>query len=201
MRPGEEADWLARARQGDDDAFAVLVDSYQRPVYNLCRRMLGDAQEAEDAAQEAFLKAYLGLQKYDPKRSFRTWLLSIAAHECIDQLRRRRFQWVPLEAAFQASEPEGGPEAQLEQALARDQLQLVLSRLAPVDRGVIVLRYWNDFSYAEIAETLKLSPAAVKTRLHRAKKAMAARWLEMDVGSQKALGPGRGRGHNEVAAV
>lgn len=198
MRPEDEQKWLTRARRGDDDAFALVVESYQRPVYNLCYRMLGDPQEAEDAAQETFLKAYLGLKRYDPARSFRTWLLSIAAHECIDQLRRRRFQWVPFEAALQASEPEEGPERQLDRTLERDRLQRVLTRLAPVDRGMIVLRYWNDFSYAQIAETLSISLAAVKSRLHRAKKAMAASWTETE---PIRVGVEGGRGRNEVAAV
>jgi RNA polymerase sigma-70 factor (ECF subfamily) len=201
MKPGDEREWLARARQGDDEAFAIVVERYQRPVFNLCYRMLGDPYEAEDAAQEAFLKAYLGLDRYDPERSFRTWLLSIAAHECVDQLRRRRFQWVSFDTVFRASEPAEGPEAQLEQALVRDRLQSVLSRLAPVDRGVIILRYWNDFSYAEIAETLSLSPAAVKSRLHRAKKTLAAGWIEFDAAPEQAVRSERERGRNEIAAV
>ena len=85
-----ESEWLVRAIEGDDQAFTRLVELYQNPVYNLCYRMLGTPGDAEDAAQEAFLRAYKNLQRYDRKRSFATWLLSIASHYCIDQLRRKK---------------------------------------------------------------------------------------------------------------
>src|SRR3972149_11642264 len=94
--PGQ-ADWVARANEGDQEAFAMLVEAYQTPVFNLCMRMLGERGEAEDAAQESFLRAYRGLRRYDPERPFGTWLLSIASHYCIDQLRRRRLEFVSVE--------------------------------------------------------------------------------------------------------
>ena len=87
---GNEAELLSKAQQGDAQAFTWLVETYQRPVFNLCYRMLGNAQDAEDAAQETFLRAYKNLRRYDRSRPFSTWLLSIAAHYCIDQARRRR---------------------------------------------------------------------------------------------------------------
>jgi len=82
--------WIEKACHGDDEAFAMLVNTYQTPVYNLCYRMLGEATAAEDAAQETFWRAYQALKRYDPQRSFATWLLSIAAHYCIDQQRKQR---------------------------------------------------------------------------------------------------------------
>ena len=87
----DEIAWINQAQQGDEKAFTVLVETYQKPVYNLCYRMLGEAEAAEDAAQETFLKVYQNLVRYDRARPFPTWLLSIAAHDCIDRLRRRRF--------------------------------------------------------------------------------------------------------------
>ena len=92
-----ENEWLQAAIQGNDEAFTQLVETYQKPVYNLCYRMLGDPLEAEDAAQESFWRAYQALKRYDPQRSFITWLLSIAAHYCIDQQRRKRLPVVPVE--------------------------------------------------------------------------------------------------------
>ena len=86
----EEQTWVAQAQQGDDEAFTKLVETYQTPVFNLCYRMLGEPELAEDAAQETFLRAYQHLHRYDQKRPFPTWLLSIAAHYCIDRLRRRK---------------------------------------------------------------------------------------------------------------
>ena len=81
-----EPEVLNQVHQGNQDAFTQLVESYQRPVYNLCYRMLGDPNDAEDAAQETFLRVYKNIKRYDHKRSFSTWLLSIAAHLCIDQI-------------------------------------------------------------------------------------------------------------------
>src|SRR4030067_2573477 len=92
-----EQEWLQLALEGDDLAFTQLVEAFQGPVFNLCCRMLGDPVEAEDAAQESFLRAHQNLRRYDPDRKFATWLLSIASHYCIDRLRRRRLKLVPLE--------------------------------------------------------------------------------------------------------
>lgn len=188
MRPDEQH-WLRRAREGDANAFAVIVQAYQRPVYNLCYRTLGDASEAEDATQETFLRAYTNLGRYDPDRRFLTWILSIASNHCIDRLRRRRQVWVSLDEG----EGEGGDEQPLSERLATDgggrdgetphqraerretseQIQRLLNRLAPDYRTPLVLLYWYDLSYEEIAATLDLSVPAVKSRLHRARHQMA----------------------------
>ena len=87
-----EVKWVREARTGDAAAFSKLVEAYQTPVYNLAYRMLGNAAEAEDAAQETFIRAYTRLNTYDPDRKFSSWLLAIASHYCIDVLRRRRIQ-------------------------------------------------------------------------------------------------------------
>ena len=93
----DELALVARAQRGDEASFSELVETYQAPVFNLCYRMLGEAAEAEDAAQETFLRAYRNFAKYDSARSFATWLLSIAAHYCIDLLRRRRFVSISID--------------------------------------------------------------------------------------------------------
>jgi len=175
-----ESRWLERARQGEQAAFAELVEAYQRPVYNLCYRMLGDPAEAEDAAQESFLKAYRGMRRYDPQRSFSTWLLSIASHHCIDQLRRRRMpvdSLEELEPWEEVADLGPGPEKSATLREAREAARALLGRLGPQDRAVVVLRYWDDLSTEEIAEALSLTVKAVKSRLHRARKQMAEAWL------------------------
>ncbi len=86
-----------RVMAGDQDAFSDLVIEYERAVYNLTYRMLGDHVEAEDAAQEAFLRAYTNIERYDTTRPFRTWVLSIASHYCIDLIRKRRMSWLSLD--------------------------------------------------------------------------------------------------------
>lgn len=177
----DEAELLERARKRDDDAFAVLVQAYQRPVYNLCYRMLGDPGEAEDAAQESFLRAYRGLDRFNPDRSFKTWLLSIASHYCIDQLRKRRLVTVPLDSmqpGMERPDASPGPEAAVSSGESRREVEGLLRALGAKDRATVVLRYWYDMSYEEIAAALSLTVSAVKSRLHRARGELAVRWLE-----------------------
>jgi RNA polymerase sigma-70 factor (ECF subfamily) len=170
--------WIRRARQGDQDAFAQLVELYQRPVFNLCYRMIGDAAGAEDAAQETFLRAYTRLASYDLQRKFSSWLLAIAAHYCIDQLRRRRFNLVEWDDSPESegnAMPDPGPapeEIALRHEAEREVRQL-LNALPPDYRAVIILRYWQQLSYEEIAEMLRLTLPAVKSRLFRARQLMA----------------------------
>ena len=175
-----EAIWLAQARAGDDDAFTHIVEAYQKPVFSLCYRMLGNAGDAEDAAQEAFLRAYRHLHRYDPSRSFATWLLSIASHYCIDRLRKKRLPSFSIdnEAHDWWQPPDPGPSPEKVMVLDEKQLRVrdLLDVLAPKDRAAVVLHYWYDYSYEEIAESLALSESAVKSRLYRARRALAESW-------------------------
>jgi RNA polymerase sigma-70 factor (ECF subfamily) len=172
-----EAEWIKQARAGDQVAFGRLVTAYQTPVYNLSYRMLGNASEAEEAAQEAFLRAYMHLRSYDPNRPFRSWLLSIASHYCIDRLRRRRITWLSFEDEIAAPERLASdrprPEAEVMQQEREEYIQQLLAALSPTDRAAITLRYWYDYSYEEIAEALNLTVSAVKSRLHRTRRALA----------------------------
>ncbi len=179
--------WLEKALQGDSQAFTWLVETYQRPVYNLCYRMLGNAEDAEDAAQETFLRAYKNLRRYDANRSFSTWLLSIAAHYCIDQMRRRRYQVVSVEDLPYADLPDPAPgvENSLRRKEEQRSVRALLESLEPTDRAAVVMYYWYDCSYQEIAEALSLTLSAVKSRLHRARRTMAVSWQE-----QPAAQPG-----------
>ncbi|MCB9453968.1 MAG: sigma-70 family RNA polymerase sigma factor [Anaerolineaceae bacterium] len=177
----EIQEWVSATLDGDQNAFADIVYTFQDAVYNLCYRMLGERTEAEDAAQEAFLRAYLNLQRYDPGRSFKTWLLSIASNYCIDRLRRRRLTWLALE-----DEPEPGESISLssedpepeEVALVKERseaIQALMNDLSPDYRAAVVLRYWYDYSYAEIAEMMDTTESAVKSRLFRARQALASK--------------------------
>jgi RNA polymerase sigma-70 factor (ECF subfamily) len=168
----DEATWIQQAQHGDMDAFARLVSLYQAPVYNLAYRMLGERMEAEDAAQETFLRAFRNLSQYDPARPFRNWLLSIAAHYCVDCIRRRR----PVLALDDELTPEGvsmDPGDAFAAWEARERIQQLLLRLPAEDRAVVTLRYWYDCSYEEMAQILGTTVSAVKSRLHRARLALA----------------------------
>ncbi len=175
-----ELSWLTQAQNGDSQAFTYLVETYQRPVYNLCYRMLMNAEDAEDASQETFLRVYKALRRYDNSRSFSTWLLSIAAHYCIDQIRKRRYKVVSIEDLPLPDLPDKsqGIETRLSIKEEQQKIQTMLNILDPVDRAAVVMYYWYDFSYDEICQTLSLTNSAIKSRLHRARKAMANEWLK-----------------------
>ncbi len=179
----EEQVWVSQAQRGDNEAFTKLVETYQTPVFNLCYRMLSEPDLAEDAAQETFLRAYQHLNRYDDKRPFPTWLLSIAAHYCIDRLRRKKFSAFSLDAededgnTFELPDADApNPESEVIRGQNAERVHAALKGLDAVDRAAITLRYWYDYSEKEIAETLNLSVSAVKSRLHRARKELAKSW-------------------------
>jgi RNA polymerase sigma factor (sigma-70 family) len=167
---------VRRALTGDQQAFTQLVERYKDPVYNLAYRMLGNQTEAEDVAQETFVKAYTQLGTYKDTHKFSTWLLSIASHLAIDLLRRRRFVAMPLEdtpVVEWVPDAGAGPEEAALIEEQHDEMQHLLRQLPEKYRSVVVLRYYQDMSYEEIAAALHLTPALVKARLHRARELLA----------------------------
>jgi RNA polymerase sigma-70 factor, ECF subfamily len=199
----QEQIWIDRARRGDKQAFSQLVQAYQRPVYNLTYRMLGSPEEAEDAAQETFLRAYSSLKQYNPGHKFSTWLFSIANHHCIDRLRKKRGTWLSIDdnPIFEnLTDDVPQPEQAAVANERRLEVQHLLSRLEPEYRMPLILRYWEDCSYEEIAEVMNLSIPAVKSRLFRARQQMA----ELYQGKAPAVTPpsagGRSRAQTDSKA-
>jgi RNA polymerase sigma-70 factor (ECF subfamily) len=181
----DELAWVVQAQQGSDEAFTKLVEEHQTHVYNLCYRMLGEPESAEDAAQETFLRAYQNLHRYDQNRSFATWLLSIGAHYCIDRLRRRKLSVFSMDeenedgAVFEIADPASpDPEAESVKREDRAHLHHLMRELDDTDRAAVIMRYWYDYSEIEIAESLRLTVSAVKSRLHRSRRALAGMWQE-----------------------
>ena len=173
----QERAWIQRALQGDQAAFGLLVGAYERPVYNLAYRMLGSAEEAEDAAQETFLRAYIRLATYQPERRFVNWLLSIASHYCIDLLRcRARAPQISLDDALPPvwlTSDEERPDQAVDRKQEKEKVRRILEGLPPDYRAAVVLRYWYEMSYEEIAATTGSTESAIKSRLHRARQMMA----------------------------
>jgi RNA polymerase sigma-70 factor (ECF subfamily) len=168
-----DADRVRRAIQHDLTGFDELVACYQGAIYGLCARLLGNGAEAEEAAQETFLRAYRHLATFDWRGRFKPWLFAIASHYCIDRLRARRLQWTALDDDVPASiDPAPGPEAWAERHELERQIRAVLARLSPADQVVLTLHYWLGFSYREIASTTGTTVSAVKSRLHRAREAL-----------------------------
>ena len=177
MSEETEALLVQRTLAGDQQAFGELVHRFERDVFNLTYRILNERTEAEDAAQEAFLRAYANLDRYDPSRSFKTWILSIASNHCIDRIRRRRLTWLSLEEPLPPHPALTSDTPNPEEAALNNErnllVQALLEGLNPDYRLAVVLRYWYDLSYAEIAEMLDTTESAVKSRLFRARQALA----------------------------
>lgn len=171
----EQVRWITLTRQGDKAAFNHIVSKYQQPVYNLCYQMLRNGHEAEDAAQEVFLRAYTKLDTYDDRRQFSTWLFAIASHYCLDRLKSPRvplISWDVLGDSY-ADRTTAQPERTLLKAETTQEIRALLDTLQPDYRAVVVLKYWYIMPYQEIAQILDTTVSAIKSRLFYARKKMA----------------------------
>lgn len=161
-----DAELVARCLRGETEAFEPLVERYQRPLFNLAWRMLGDREDARDVVQGAFVKAWEKLPGFDPRYRFFSWMYRIVVNESLNARERRR-PTVPLAAGLRAA---GGPEEALRGRERADSLQAALLSLSADDRQVIGLRHFAELSYAEIGEALGLAEKTVKSRLHEARQ-------------------------------
>ncbi len=173
-----EATWAVAASRGDKQAFGRLVDLHKRTVYGLCVRLLRDAEEARDAAQETFARAYAALETYDPAQPFAPWILRIARNHSLDVLRRRLPDAQRLE--LDAEPDEGAPRELADPAAQRGDdvierrelagaLERAVSALPTPYREVVHLFHVEHLSYKEIAATLDVPIGTVMTWLHRAR--------------------------------
>jgi RNA polymerase sigma-70 factor (ECF subfamily) len=163
-----------RAQAGEPEAFAELYRHFYRRVFGLCRRLLGSAQAAEDAGAEVFLRVQRAMSSFDTRLSFSGWLLSIASHYCLDQLRDRRVEQRVFDSRAPVwTEPATPAPSPLTGLLAAERSRAVraaLQTLPERTRLVVVLRYHGEFSYDQIAAALGLNRNHVATLLWRAKK-------------------------------
>ncbi len=157
---------VQRCLAGDREAFADIVSRYERPLYNVALRTLGDAEDARDATQNAFVKAWVNLGQFDQSRRLFSWLYRIALNESLNRLRARRRQ-EPLDERL----VDGGraPDEGALQHERRRQLELAMAQLSDGYREVLVLRHWMQLSYDEIADAIGIPPKTVKSRLFSAR--------------------------------
>jgi RNA polymerase sigma-70 factor (ECF subfamily) len=162
---------IARAKRGDADAYGEIVMRYQALAQRTAYVILRDADAAQDAAQEAFVKAYRSIDRFREGAPMRPWLLRIVANEAINRAKAgSRHRQVDLTVAVEreADDPAGSPEAQALAAERRDELVHSLNEMKEDDRIVIAYRYFFDLSEAEMAEALGIARGTVKSRLSRA---------------------------------
>ena len=161
---------VARCRAGDLGSFEALVQRYQRVLFTVSLRILGDYDAANDAAQNAFIKAYQKLESFDTSRRFFSWIYRILVNECLNA-RRDKPRHEPLAPDYPAA---GTPADLLESAERRRAVQAAILALPMDYREVIVLRHFTELSYEEIGETLHVPAKTVKSRLHTARTRLAA---------------------------
>ena len=170
---------LAALQKGDRTEFARLVDAYSAPIYRLALKIVGTPQDAEDVLQETFIKAYRNLSTFEGRSSFSTWLYRIASNEAFMSLRRRKPEAVSVDAEIETPDGEQEPvqivdwcclpEEELLTTESREYLDVAIDRLPATLRVVFLLRDIEGLSVRETAEALRISEAAVKTRLLRAR--------------------------------
>ena len=164
----DEADWICRAKAGDQEAYGKLVARYQRLIVSVGYRQGLDLAEAEDMAQETFVKAWLALPRYRPVLgSWRAWLCRIAVNQTIDQLRRERPR---LALDERLADGARGPAEQAERNLEGQAVRRALAQVPPASRAALILSEYHGLSYAEIATALDIPRGTVMSRLHYARQ-------------------------------
>ncbi|HYK71783.1 MAG TPA: RNA polymerase sigma factor SigW [Pseudoneobacillus sp.] len=172
---------ILQVLKGDQDAYGEIVEIYKDKVYQLCYRMLGNRHEAEDIAQDAFIRAYININSFNIELKFSTWLYRIATNLCIDRIRKKKPDYyLDAEVAgtdgltmySQISSKSDMPEKELESLELEETIQKEILKLPDKYRSVIVLKYIEELSLIEIGEILNLPIGTVKTRIHRGREAL-----------------------------
>lgn len=165
--PDDDVVCVARCLRGDSSAFEPIVRRYQRVLFSVARRMLGNHEDAMDATQNVFVRAYQRLDTFDPNRRFFSWLYRIAVNECLNARRSRR----PDEGLTDRPADEGDSPLEAVVALERSEsIDAALLRLSEEHRLVVVLRHFADLSYAEISDAIGVPEKTVKSRLFDARQ-------------------------------
>lgn len=185
MQPSVERELIRKCQRGEHRFFEPLVRAYEVAGLRLAVAMLGNIEDAEDVLQEAFLKAYSSLARFDPRRPFGPWFFQILRNQCRDLLRRQkaRFARESLEevpADHAASDALSDPERVRRRNAARELLWRGLGEISPDHREVIVLKELHGFRYGEIAETLGVPEGTVASRLFNARRALRDAIIRLD---------------------
>lgn len=172
---------ILQVLKGDQDAYGEIVELYKDKVYQISYRMLGNSHEAEDIAQEAFIRAFINIHSFNIDLKFSTWLFRIATNLCIDRIRKKKPDYYldaevagtdGLNMYSQISSKTDMPEKELESLELEEAIQREILKLPEKYRSVIVLKYIEELSLIEISEILNLPIGTVKTRIHRGREAL-----------------------------
>lgn len=166
----EEHQWIKDVLAGDKQAYAQIIDKYKNPLYGTILRMTRNPHDAQDLVQEAFIKVYEQLEKYEGTGSFSAWLYRVAINHCMDAFRKKSYPQSEIEEEKVIHH--NHPEVIFLKKEANRQLEKLIGRLSADERMIILLRYRSELSYGEISEVLGLPLATIRNKLHRAKKKM-----------------------------
>jgi RNA polymerase sigma-70 factor (ECF subfamily) len=177
-----EREIIEKCRSGDKNAFEILVKHYEKKVYNMTYRMLGNKEDALDVSQEVFIKIYKSIRSFKGESSFSTWLYRLVTNTCLDEIRKRKGKKLysidkPVETEFgevnrDLIDDSNGPEEQACKMEIQEIVQKAICQLPEEQRIIIILRDIQGFSYKEMAEILQCSMGTVKSRLNRGRLAL-----------------------------
>lgn len=172
---------IMQVLKGDQSAYGEIVEIYKDKVFQLCYRILGNRHEAEDMAQEAFIRAYVNIASFNIDLKFSTWLYRIATNLCIDRIRKKKPDYYldaevsgtdGLTMYSQIASDTILPEDEVENLELQETIQREITKLPEKYRSVIVLKYIEELSLNEISEILDIPLGTVKTRIHRGREAL-----------------------------
>jgi len=184
----KDSELVRESLEGKEKAFCEIVDRYRARIFSFILRMVKNHEEANDVAQDVFVKVFRSLDTYDARRNFSSWLFKIAQNMAIDHLRRRRFDVVSLdepvetergEYSIQVASSGLSPDRELEGMEVGEALEVAIEELEPVYRSAIMLRHVEGKSYDEIAEILEIPLGTVKTYIFRARRILRGRLKNM----------------------
>ena len=168
----EEMQWIQEVLSGNKQAYAHIINKYKNPLYATILRMCKNPQDAQDLVQEAFIKIYNQLGKYDGKGSFSSWMYRVALNHCMDEFRKKRYKMKQVELNEDQVGNGNHPEVIFLKKERDRQLERLIATLPEDERLIILLRYVNELSYQEISEIADVPLSNVRNKIHRAKKKM-----------------------------
>jgi RNA polymerase sigma-70 factor (ECF subfamily) len=177
MKDSSDRDLVLDTRRGEVEAFGELIQRYQKTVFNVCYRMLGERREAEDLTQETLIRAYKKIDTFDPSRPFGPWIRRVAANMCLNHLQRQKPDPIVLNEEWHGADSSryATPEMLAERAESSQGIRAAILKLPAHYRAVIELRHYQELSYQEISEALGIPLSDVKSHLHRARRILAKR--------------------------
>ena len=168
----DELEWVQEVLSGNKQAYAFIINKYKNQLYGTILRMTKNPQDAQDLVQEAFIKVYNQLGKFDGNGSFSSWMYRVAMNHCMDEFRKKRYQMKQVKVNEEKVINPNHPDIIFLKKKKSRQLERLIATLPEDERMIILLRYVNELSYDEISELVEIPLSQVRNKLHRAKKKM-----------------------------